>query len=418
MEKMGGDNDEPCGTIELSLTRAVHAPTIQPMYILTRYVVWEVLKFFLAALVVLTLFVTMVMGVKVGLDKGAPPVVMLRIMPYMLPEMLGITIPVAMLFSVSSVFGRMTGANEIVAVKSLGISPMVVVWPALVLACFLSLGTVWMYEIAATWCRPNREGVLAESIEEIAISMLQKNNRFDCDLFSVNVKRVVKPAEEGGKPRLILPTITIKGQAGQPRVTLTADAATFSTDGKARLLRITVINSEVDYEGVSLKYPGEYTYPVEIPMPARQPYHRDWVAMREIPPFVDALRAKLRALEDLRKARKALGQPDSPQENNDIDEVNIKISRLRTEPYRRWANGFSCLFFALIGAPVAMLRRHADVLTNFFFCFLPILVVYYPLLMFGEDLSTSGKLPPVAFWMANTVLIFPAVILMRRIIRH
>ena len=30
----------------------------------------------------------------------------------MLPEMLGITIPVALLFSVSSVFGRMTGVER------------------------------------------------------------------------------------------------------------------------------------------------------------------------------------------------------------------------------------------------------------------------------------------------------------------
>ncbi len=54
--------------------------------------------------------------------------------------------------------------------------------------------------------------------------------------------------------------------------------------------------------------------------------------------------------------------------------------------------------------PVAMLWRHADGLTNFFVCFLPILAVYYPLLMIGEDLSTSGTLPPISFWMGNVIL--------------
>ena len=72
----------------------------------------------------------------------------------------------------------------------------------------------------------------------------------------------------------------------------------------------------------------------------------------------------------------------------------------------------------MIGTPVAMLRRHADVLTNFFFCFLPILVVYYPLLMFGEDLSTSGRLPPVCLLDGQHAPVFPAVLLLRRIIRH
>ncbi len=102
---------------------------------------------------------------------------MFQIMPFILPEMLGITIPVAMLFAVSIVFGRMTGANEMVALKSLGISPMAVVWPVLALAAFTSLGTVWMYEIAATWCRPSFRRLVCESIEEIAFSRLQKKRR-------------------------------------------------------------------------------------------------------------------------------------------------------------------------------------------------------------------------------------------------
>ena len=37
-----------------------------------------------------------------------------------------------------------------------------------------------------------------------------------------------------------------------------------------------------------------------------------------------------------------------------------------------------------------MLWRHADVLTNFFVCFLPILALYYPLLMLSDNLATSG----------------------------
>ncbi|NLF09517.1 MAG: permease, partial [Pirellulaceae bacterium] len=40
------------------------------------------------------------------------------------------------------------------------------------------------------------------------------------------------------------------------------------------------------------------------------------------------------------------------------------------------------------------------------------------LLMFGEDLSTSGKLPPISFWLGNVVISIPAVILLRRIVRH
>ena len=68
------------------------------MYILTRYVVWEVFKFFLAALAALTMMVTIGMGVKEGMQLGLPPAVLMRIMPFMPPEMLGIAMPAAMLY--------------------------------------------------------------------------------------------------------------------------------------------------------------------------------------------------------------------------------------------------------------------------------------------------------------------------------
>jgi lipopolysaccharide export system permease protein len=320
-----------------------------------------------------------------------------------------------MLFSVSSVFGLMTGANEVVAVKSLGISPMVVVWPALVLAGFLSLGTVCMYEIAATWCRPSRERVFCESLVDTAYSMLQRNRSYTGDQFSVNVKRVAPPAKPGDNPKLIEPTITI---FGPPRVTLTAAEAELRIDWPARKIWIIYTDSEVDFEGLRYRSPKTEKYALTAPEPAPRKEHRDYVAMRDIPDLLAGLEAKRRLLEELREAKKALGEPESTQEAKDIQDIHEKIFDLRTEPYRRWANGFSCLFFALIGTPVAMLRRHADVLTNFFSCFLPILVVYYPLLTLSNTLTTSGLLWPICFWMANAVLVIPAVLLLRQIVRH
>jgi lipopolysaccharide export system permease protein len=140
---------------------------------------------------------------------------------------------------------------------------------------------------------------------------------------------------------------------------------------------------------------------------------------------IERTEAEVAQLEKLRDARRALDSPDTAKDDAEIAAKKKRIGdyrtwmrRLRTEPYRRWSNGFSCLCFALLGAPVAMLWRHADVLTNFFVCFLPILMVYYPLLMFSDDLTTSGILPPICFWMGNVVLVVPAVLLLRRIIRH
>jgi lipopolysaccharide export system permease protein len=401
------------------------------MYILTRYVLWEVTKLFLIALLGLTMIVTPVMGVQEGLKQGLPALVILRILPYMLPEMFGITIPVSMLFAVCSVFGRMTGANEMVAMKSLGISPMAAIWPAIVLAAFLSLGTVYTYEFAATHGRPGARRIIAESVEDIAYGMLQKNRSCKLDKFAITVKNVVNPTKTGDRPKLIEPTITI---TGPPRILLSAAEATLHTDLAAHQLTITCRDTTVDIAGKgSFWNPGEWPcqVPIDVPQPDR--YHRDWVALRDIPDRIIELQnrnlgreAVLRQLERLSEASKALGEEESSADakkltakQGEISDDRRRIARLRAEPYRRWANGFTCLCFTLLGTPVAMLWRHADVLTNFFVCFLPILALYYPLLMLSDDLATSTSgFPPVCFWTGNVILLIPALGLMNWVVKH
>jgi lipopolysaccharide export system permease protein len=387
-----------------------------------------VLKVFLAALVGLTLMVTLGMGFQEGLKRGFPPLVMMRIMPCMLPAMLGITIPVAMLYAVSSVFGRMTGTNEVVALKSLGINPMVLVWPVLVLGSFLSLGTVWMYEIAATQCKPAVERIAANSLEDIVYSMLQKNKSLEGNQFpfSITVKNII------GR-KMIQPVIVLKGQAGRPQTTLTAQEAELTTDRSNPAVPALVLKytkSHINVEGMgNITVSDDQTYRVPIVVPAPDRYHRDWIAMRDIPNAVDNLQDEIKkfqkelpVLEQYAKANKIIGMLD-PMANvvrtrDQIEDLQSRVYRLKTDPYRRWSNGFTCLCFALIGMPVAMLWRHADGLTNFFVCFLPILALYYPLLMLGENLTTGGTLHPIFFWMGNVVLAVPAIMLLRWINRH
>jgi lipopolysaccharide export system permease protein len=94
------------------------------------------------------------------------------------------------------------------------------------------------------------------------------------------------------------------------------------------------------------------------------------------------------------------------------------MDRLRTEPHRRWSAGFSCLCFAWVGVPMAVRLRNRDFLTSFFLCFLPILVVYYPLLMYGIGGAKDGTIPPVAVWTGNLLLVCWGAWLVRRVIRY
>ena len=101
-----------------------------------------------------------------------------------------------------------------------------------------------------------------------------------------------------------------------------------------------------------------------------------------------------------------------------IKNARDRLRRLRLEPWRRWANGFSCFFFVLLGAPLAIRMRTTNFFTTFAACFLPILLVYYPLLAFAVDRSKDGAVPPYTVWLGNLVLLAAGFLMLRRVIRY
>ncbi len=95
-----------------------------------------------------------------------------------------------------------------------------------------------------------------------------------------------------------------------------------------------------------------------------------------------------------------------------------RLIRLQTEPWRRWAWGFSCLFFVFVGAPLAMIAKTSDYWSTFGLCFLPTLLAYYPLFIFGLEQAKDGNLPPYGVWMGNAIMVMIGTILIARVRRY
>jgi lipopolysaccharide export system permease protein len=93
-------------------------------------------------------------------------------------------------------------------------------------------------------------------------------------------------------------------------------------------------------------------------------------------------------------------------------------NRLEMEPWRRSASGFSCLCFMCVGAPLAIWLRHADFMTNFFMCFFPILIGYYPLFLMSLDFAKGGDFPACAVWLGNIFCVLVGLWLMNKVLKH
>jgi lipopolysaccharide export system permease protein len=99
-------------------------------------------------------------------------------------------------------------------------------------------------------------------------------------------------------------------------------------------------------------------------------------------------------------------------------ELERELQRLDSEPHLRRAISFGCIFFVLLGCPVAILFQRGDYLSAFISCFLPIIGLYYPLVMFAFQLSKEGNAPPAILWLANAVLALLSIIVFQPVLKR
>lgn len=375
------------------------------MSIFTRYVVSETLKLLAISVLSLTAVLSISMAAKEAIRVGMPAVVVAQAMPFFIVEMLGYALPAAVLYAACAVFGRMSGDNEIVALKSLGVNPRGVIEPVLILAVFISLAAVVTYDLTATWGRPGIRRLLAESAADVALGVLRTQRSVDMPWGSVAVRAVAND-------RLISPHIRLAASDGQPETVLAARAGELQSDSEGMRLVLQDIEADIGDRGAA-NYPGRFVVPLPFDAGTKM-IHRDWLAMREIPAYRDDYRKQAAAADESLRSAKTASEADVLRAR--LHHLTWKVRRLGAEPHRRWANGFSCLAFAAIGIPLAMMRRNSDAISTFFVAFLPILLCFYPLLMTSEELAMSGWAPGWAFWTADLILAGAGCWLLRRVV--
>ena len=254
--------------------------------------------------------------------------------------------------------------------------------------------------------------------------MLRTQKSYSTKQFSMNVWSV-----EGKK--LVHPTLSFQSSGDSPAVTVTAEEAEMHSDPVQNTLHIVFRNGTIDVGGdVSITFAeDERIVPLsEATAKGDGSGSPSQLSLRSIPDEIVAQRQRINDQEQRMAAlagyqmmtgdlTSLTGGGWESQQNN-LAGHRFRLFRLYTEPHRRWANGFSCLCFAIIGAPVAIRMRKAEFLTSFFLCFGPILLCYYPLLIFGVDQAKSGALPSYAVWLGNVILVLAGVWHLRKVGRY
>ena len=395
------------------------------MKILTRYIFVELVKVFLITLSSMTALMLIVGVVQEAVREHLTPLTILQLIPFVLPRALCFAIPGTALFSTCLVLGRMASSNEVQAVKSAGVAPTAFIWPVLVMALGLSLITVWLNDLAVSWGRTGVYRVVLHSVEKTIYGVLGTQGSYQNGKVSIFVDDVVERD-------LIRPVVQIYQDNGEGDFRFTAEKAELRVDPQRDQLIFKVTNARASTgsSGVNMVFPA-----AELPIPLQEATRRSrYQASPSNLPLREIAAETLRQKESNARFRRQLAMQAAiqmlggdfvslthPRWNDHLSWFfvnNERVFRLQTEPWRRWANGFSCLCFVMVGAPLAILLRKSDFWNTFALCFIPILFAYYPLLMLGVGRAKSGGMPPPVVWLGNLVLIGIGWYLTRRVLKH
>lgn len=390
-----------------------------------RYILWEVLKLFVVALFAFTTLIMLVGVVQQLISQGLGPMAIIELLPYVLPISLQFALPATLLFAVCSVYGRISADNEILAVTAAGVPPIKIMAPTLLLSLLLSLLAVWLNDIAFSWGRPGINRVVMHSFEQVAYSYLSSQGSYSsAQGFSIHVHGI------GPDGELLLPTITPPSRTGAEPISIAARSARLKMDPVNELLRIELMDAEVNYgESIGVK-PGLFIYEIQLSDATRKGTsagHPTEFAMRQIRSEMRKQQQEIDGTEQILAARTAMSLAvgkyewlDDSRTHTALGKISMgesRLHRLDSEPWRRWASGFCCFFFAWVGMPLAIWMRSADHWTSFGACFMPILLLYYPVFAIGLGQAKDGSWWPVSVWLGNGVLLIVGAWWLRKIYR-
>lgn len=392
---------------------------------LQRMIFWDLFRVFSLSLLGITGIFLIGGIVAEASQQGLGPRQILAIIPLLIPSTLPYTVPATTLFATCVVYGRLAGDNEILAIRASGINLLRIVSPALLLGIMTSLATMTLYYRVIPYTHHLLRSLFLNDVEGLLYSALERNRALNHP--QLNYEMYVRGVE--GR-KLIDPTFKGRSKDGSIEFVAQAREAELLVDMNKRLILVHMKHGNVI--GKSEKTQGSFRDESwEVPVPKNLAGNKNnrardltWEQLHQR--RNNLLEKKQKAEQTLRKLETEIASKGPSQERQqhhnhlkfEILSVWKEILALDAEFQMRPALSVGCLFFVLVGCPVGIWFSRSDYLSSFITCFLPIVLIYYPLVLCGTGLAKDGLDPILAVWAADGFMFLLSIVLFWRLLKH
>jgi LPS export ABC transporter permease LptF/LPS export ABC transporter permease LptG len=358
--------------------------------LLDRYIVREMLAPTAIGLMVFT-FVLLIDQIPrllaVLVARSADFTTILRVFANLLPSILAITIPMAFLLGVLLAFGRLASDSEIIALRAVGVSPLRLLSPVLILASLMTAITFYINAVALPAAN--------QAHREIVFALVVSKARTD-----------VKPrtfSEKVLPDRMMLYVQDIEPGSGRWKNLLIQDTRDIA---EAKLILAKsgelVVDRERQIVRVELGAGSQHSFFGADP----RAYNRtDFATMGWDLPVDEFFPDRSKLL--LAKGDREMTLPELARRVAELRSQNKPRSdwgRYAVEWHKKFAIPAACLVFGLLGLALS-LGNKKEARSAAFALSIGVIFVYYILIRLGEQAGDTGSLRPwLAMWGANIVL--------------
>ncbi|MDD5255647.1 MAG: LptF/LptG family permease [Candidatus Omnitrophica bacterium] len=351
------------------------------MKILRNYFLQEFIGPFILALAVLTFVMILGNLIKIAeliITKGVDPFTVLKLFLFMIPYLMTYIVPIAALSAVLLSLGRLSGDNELVAIRASGINLFTLIVPLLIVGLILSLVLVVFNDRVIPYAHyASRRALMEVGVKNPAAALepgVFINSFQNYILFIYHIEdnkltnvRIYEPQGEGK------PTRTIIARKGE-----------FIALPEKNMIKLKLVDGSSDE-----------------PDPENP---NNFYKLNFKNYFMTLNLGQAQEKGNLEKKPKDMTITELKTEAARLKQAGIDPAPLVTAIHEKIALAFSCLVFMLLGSPMAVITRRREKSINFGIAFL-IVGIYYLLLIGSEALSLQGYVTPqVAMWVPNLVL--------------
>lgn len=393
--------------------------------IIERYFLIETLKPFFICLFIITFIMMLdrlIDLMNIIIEKQLDIITIINLFALSLPFIFALSVPMAVLTSTIMAFGRMSVDQELTATKSTGINILSMTTPLILFFLMVTFGMAYFNDFILPDTNHLLKNVLIKITYKKPVTAIKPGTFTTMNNLTIYAKDRTDEA--------LLDIIIFNTENSRFPQTIQAEKGEIFLDPSSDLLKVILYNGEMHERDQTQpdKYQiskfSQYTF-----MRTNLGYNIDdsgseyrgdrEMTSTQMKELINERQNSIDLIEnDLQLYSKILSELNNEIDYEEFrkytimsnlkqsqkDEMSKQIRMYKVEIHKKYSLAVACFIFLLVGLPIGMMTKTSGVGVSFSFSSI-IFIVYYVLIVFGEEIGDRGLINP-SFVMWIPALIF------------